>query len=253
MKRTKKLSLAVLCLLLILAASGCNASNPRQPEQNPEEPEKAEAEKEEPADEVQVYYLSESVPAENFEYSIREDGVPGAQIVTLKNISDQDYSYLQADVLFYNSENQLIDGCSSLISFSNLMAGTEQITRIAPALNTSDYDHFELLFSGDKIDASNDLDTSRIRIEEETQRADGSVIAKCVNDTGRDLSSVVFLANFYKGEEKVATNYMEYGLMAKDRIFLTQFEAPYDAWYNALPADTYDRYELEVIRVTALE
>ena len=55
------------------------------------------------------YYLSESIPAENFAYTIEPSPEQGDQIFTVQNISEQDYSYIQADMLLYDGNDQIVD------------------------------------------------------------------------------------------------------------------------------------------------
>ena len=56
-------------------------------------------------------------------------------------------------------------------------------------------------------------------------------MAKCVNETGEDISTVSFLIDYYKGDKKVATGYAESSMLVKDRVFVVSFEAPSDGWY----------------------
>ena len=57
-------------------------------------------------------------------------------------------------------------------------------------------------------------------------------MAKCVNETGEDISTVSFLIDYYKGDKKVATGYAESSMLVKDRVFVVSFEAPADGWYE---------------------
>lgn len=77
-------------------------------------------------------------------------------------------------------------------------------------------------------------------------------MAKCVNETGEDISIVSFLIDYYKGDKKVATGYAESSMMVKDRGFVVSFEAPADGWYEALPDDYYDSWEITVVRAVPL-
>ena len=77
-------------------------------------------------------------------------------------------------------------------------------------------------------------------------------MAKCVNETGEDISTVSFLIDYYKGDKKVATGYAESSMLVKDRVFVVSVEAPADGWYEALPDDYYDSWEITVVRAVPL-
>lgn len=208
--------------------------------ENPESPNGVEEE----------YYLSESIPAENFAYTIEPSPEQGDQIFTVQNISEQDYSYIQADMLFYDGNDQIVDYYSGLYLY-NLFAGSEQILRFAPSLTSEQYDHVEVLFSGDRMADEKTADPAGIRIEEQARLADNRIVAKCVNDTGEDISTASFQIDYYKGEKKVATNYTEASMLVKDRVFVVSLEAPSDGWYEPLPDDYFDSWEITVVRAAA--
>ena len=77
-------------------------------------------------------------------------------------------------------------------------------------------------------------------------------MAKCVNETGEDISTVSFLIDYCKGDKKVAKGYAETSMLVKDRVIVVAFEAPADGWYEALPDDYYDRWEITVVRAVPL-
>lgn len=50
----------------------------------------------------------------------------------------------------------------------------------------------------------------------------------------------------------MATGYAESSMLVKDRVFVVSFEAPADGWYEALPDDYYDSWEITVVRAVPL-
>ena len=260
----RKTAAGVFSLIFALAAAGCASQGGSEPVDRAESGETAEAEQadseteqtltaedpESPAGVEEEYYLSESIPAENFAYTIETSPEQGDQIFTIQNISDQDYSYIQVDMLFYDGNNQIVDYYSSLYLY-NLFAGSEQILRFVPNLSSDQYDHVEVLFAGDRMADEETADPAGIRIEEQARLADNRIVAKCVNDTGEDISTASFQIDYYKGEEKVATGYTEASMLVKDRVFIVSFPAPSDGWYESLPDDYFDSWEITVVRAVA--
>ena len=257
----KKKAAGILGLIFVLAAAGCASRGGTEPAESGKtvEAEKAGSGTEEaltaedpesPPGVQEEYYLSESIPAENFSYTIEASPEQGDQIFTIQNISDQDYSYIQADMLFYDGNNQIIDYYSGLYLY-NLFAGDEQILRFAPNLSADQYDHVEVLFAGDRMTDEGTVDPAGIRIAEQAEISGGQIVAKCVNDTGRDISTASFRIDYYKGDQKVATGYTEASMLVKDRVFVVTFEAPADGWYEPLPEGSYDSWEIRVVRAAA--
>lgn len=260
-KRRNKNSiiLSMLGVLVLLGAAGCSAEQNRdttvggteQSQETGAEDMLTADDPESPDHEETQYYLSESIPAENFSYTIEGSEAQGDQIFTIQNISDQDYSYVQADILFYDGNSQLVDYYAGL-SMYNLFAGSDQILRFVPNISAEQYDHVEVLFSGDRMTEAETVDPAGVQIEEQAKVQDGRIVAKCVNGTGTDLSTVSFRIDYFKGENKVATGYTEASMLAADRVFAVSFEAPADGWYTPLPDDYYDNWEITVVRAVPL-
>ena len=263
----RRITAGIVGICFVLTAAGCtpgsSVSSEEPAAETAEAGELAEAagngtegtltaeDPESPNGVTEEYYLSESIPAENFSYTIESSPEQGDQIFTIQNISDQDYSYVQVDMLFYDGNDQIVDYYSGLYLY-NLFAGGEQILRFAPNLSVDQYDHAELLFSGDRLTEAETVDPSGVRIEEQAKLADNRIVAKCVNETGEDISTVSFLIDYYKGDKKVATGSAESSMLVKDRVFVVSFEAPADGWYEALPDDYYDSWEITVVRAVPL-
>ena len=72
-------------------------------------------------------YMYKPIAADAFTYDIAQTDL-GDQTFTLKNVSDQSYSYVSADILFYNADDEIMDYYQG-VSFSEVMAGGEQIMR----------------------------------------------------------------------------------------------------------------------------
>ncbi len=64
------------------------------------------------------------IAADAFTYDIAQTDL-GDQTFTLKNVSDQSYSYVSADILFYNADDEIMDYYQG-VSFSEVMAGVSR-------------------------------------------------------------------------------------------------------------------------------
>lgn len=163
----------------------------------------------------------------------------GDQTFTLKNVSDQNYDYVTADLLFYNADDEIMDYYQG-VGFSDLMAGGEQVMRFAPALAPGDYDHLEVLFTGMKKNSTEAVDPSGLVVEKQSKIATNQVIAKCKNQTGQDLSVVSFLVSYYSGDQLISTVTASVGEIFNGQEFVLSAATPYDGWYeNELEFDSF--------------
>ena len=193
-------------------------------------------------------YMYKPIAADAFTYDIAQTDL-GDQTFTLKNVSDQSYSYVSADILFYNADDEIMDYYQG-VSFSEVMAGGEQIMRIAPALAPGDYDHLEVLFTGMKKDSTAAVDPSGLIVEKQAKIATDQIIAKCKNQTGQDLSMASFLISYYSGDQLVGTQTASIGDICDGQEFVVNAGLLYDGWYeNELE---YDSYTIEPISADAL-
>jgi len=193
-------------------------------------------------------YMYKPIAADAFTYDIAQTDL-GDQTFTLKNTSDQSYSYVSADLLFYDANDEIV-GSYQGVSFTDVMAGGEQILRIAPTLAPGEYDHMEALFTGMKKDTSAAVDPSGVVIEKQSQIAVDQIIAKCKNQTGQDLGSISFLISYYSGDQVIDTEILSYSDICDGEEFVLSTGMVYDGWYeNEL---TYDSYTIEPIFAEAL-
>ncbi len=194
------------------------------------------------------YYMYKPVAAENFTFELTQTDL-GDQTFTLKNTSDKSYSYVSADLLFYDANDEIV-GSYQGVSFTDVMAGGEQILRIAPTLAPGEYDHMEALFTGMEKDTSAAVDPSGVVIEKQSQIAVDQIIAKCKNQTGQDLGSISFLISYYSGDQVIDTEILSYSDICDGEEFVLSTGMVYDGWYeNEL---TYDSYTIEPIFAEAL-
>lgn len=193
-------------------------------------------------------YMYKPIAADAFTYDIAQTDL-GDQTFTLKNNSDQSYSYVSADILFYNADDEIMDYYQG-VSFNEVMAGGQQVMRIAPALAPGDYDHLEVLFTGMKKDSSAAVDPSGIVVEKQAKIATDQIIAKCKNQTGQDLSMVSFLVSYYIGDQLVGTQTASVSDICDGQEFVVNAGILYDGWYeNELE---YDSYTIEPISADEL-
>lgn len=254
--RKKNAFLWIGLLAAALAFTGCSAQNAQEtpaPEQETEAaPDKSMEEgtagSSMGAVEGDTYGVYRPLANDSFEYSLT-DSAQEDQIFRIKNVTDQDYSYVSVEILYYDAAGQIMDYYAGP-SFFNLLSGMEQVSRVTPSLKTGEYDHIELLYTGGVRDDADLLDPADIEIAEQARTESGKIIAKCVNRTGEDLNEVDFQIAYYSGGELIATQTLSEWDLAADQTFVVSGDAPYDGWYeNQLP---YDSYTLQVVSVAPL-
>lgn len=196
------------------------------------------------------YYMYKPIAADTFTYELVQTDL-GDQTFTIKNVSDESYSYVSADLLFYNADDEILDYYQG-VSFNELMAGGEQILRIAPALAPGDYDHMEVLFTGMKKDAETAVDPAGLVVEKQARIATDQIIAKCKNETGTDLGMASFLVSYYKGDQLIGTQTTSVSDICDGQEFVVNAGLLYDGWYENELSDQYDSYTVEPISAEAL-
>ena len=245
MKQRRYIVLAMLtaAVLTMTACSNKGYDDTAEAQESPDE-----YVTEEETGEGDGIYMYKPIAADAFTYDIAQTDL-GDQTFTLKNVSDQSYSYVSADILFYNADDEIMDYYQG-VSFSEVMAGGEQIMRIAPALAPGDYDHLEVLFTGMKKDSTAAVDPSGLIVEKQAKIATDQIIAKCKNQTGQDLSMACFLVSYYSGDQLVGTQTASIGDICDGQEFVVNAGLLYDGWYeNELE---YDSYTIEPISADAL-
>ena len=183
MKQRKYMLLAMLAAAALIMTACSNKKADVDTAEAQESPDAYVTEEE--TGEGDGIYMYKPIAADAFTYDIAQTDL-GDQTFTLKNVSDQSYSYVSADILFYNADDEIMDYYQG-VSFSEVMAGGEQIMRIAPALAPGDYDHLEVLFTGMKKDSTAAVDPSGLIVEKQAKIATDQIIAKMV---GRELTNV---------------------------------------------------------------
>lgn len=171
-------------------------------------------------------YMYSPIESDAFTYNIALTDL-GDQTFTLKNVSDQNYDYVTVDLLFYNADDEIMDYYQG-VGFSDLMAGSEQVMRFAPALAPGDYDHLEVLFTGMKKNSTAAVEPSGLVVEKQSKIATNQVIAKCKNQTGQDLGVVSFLVSYYSEDQLISTETVSVGDIFDGQEFVISAVSPYD-------------------------
>lgn len=254
MKQRRYIVLAMLtaAALTMTACSAGNTANENDGAGDSQQTEEAQESDayltEAEAGEGDGVYMYKPIAADAFTYDIAQTDL-GDQTFTLKNNSDQSYSYVSADILFYNADDEIVDYYQG-VSFNAVMAGGEQTMRINPALAPGDYDHLEVLFTGMKKDSTAAVDPSGLVIEKQAKLATNQVIAKCKNQTGQDLEMATFLISYYNGDQLLGTQTASFSDISDGQEFIVNAGYLYDGWYeNELE---YDSYTIEPISADAL-
>lgn len=162
-------------------------------------------------------------------------------IVKLENITDNHYSSLDATVVFYDSEDQMIG--TQYCYFWDVFGGATVLEHISRPYdeyyNAVAFDHFEVLYKGIKAEAYETVPVDTIDVIH-NKALDQGVLAKCTNNSGQSLIQVSLSIEYYYQGNMIGYEQASIYNSVPGSAEVVSFPRPYDSMGNALVYDTYN-------------